>query len=295
MKNFKKVMCLFLLLSTHLYSQEKKPQIESVKVTDNIYMLKGAGGNIGVFVGEHEVFMIDDKFAHLTPEILAAIKSITLKPVKYLMNTHWHGDHVGGNENMYKEGAIIVSHENVRKRMSVESLVRGKVKLPSPKEALPIITFTNDMMFHLGDEDILVYHVHNAHTDGDSHIYFTNSNVLHMGDTYFQGKFPYIDLDSGGSIDGYIAAVDKALHIIDDETIIIPGHMDLSNKKELLTFKNMLVDLRDKVQREINKGKSLEEVKNNTTITQKYVADYDWSFISAEKIRVAIYKSLKNK
>jgi cyclase len=186
-----------------------------------------------------------------------------------------------------------VSHENVRKRMSVDNVVRGKTRPASPKEALPVITFTEDMMFHINDEDVLVSHVHNAHTDGDAHIYFTKSNVIHMGDTYFQGKFPYIDLDSGGSIDGYIASAEKVLRLADDDTIIIPGHMNLSNKKELTTFKNMLVTLRDRIKNKISVGKTLSEVKSDKTITQEFEKDYNWRFISDEKIRETIYKSLK--
>ncbi|TYP96729.1 glyoxylase-like metal-dependent hydrolase (beta-lactamase superfamily II) [Tenacibaculum adriaticum] len=294
MKIIKIQLCVLLVLITSLtYSQNTEVIIEPVKITDNIYMLKGQGGNIGLFVGEDGVFMIDDQFARLTPKILSAIKKITNTPVKYLINTHWHGDHTGGNANMTKEGTIIVSHENVRKRMSVDNVVRGKKRPASPKAALPIITFTNDIMLHLNGEDILVSHVHNAHTDGDAHIYFTKSNVIHMGDTYFQGKFPYIDIDSGGSIDGYITSAEKAIRLADDETVIIPGHLNLSNKKELIAFKEMLVILRDRVQKEIASGKSLEEVKNNKNITKEFEKDYNWSFINDEKIRVSIYKSLK--
>lgn len=289
------IITTLLTMAISLFGQQKEVTIESIKVADNIYMLKGQGGNIGLFVGQDAVFMIDDQFAPLTPKILAAIKEITDKPVKYLINTHWHGDHTGGNENMHKEGAIIISHENVRKRMSVDAVIRGIKRPASPKEALPIITFTKDMMFHINDEEILVTHVHNAHTDGDSHIYFVKSNVLHMGDTYFQGKFPYIDLNSGGSIDGYIESSKKALLMTDNETVIIPGHMNVSNRKELEAFKNMLVTIRDRIQQKINNNKSLDEVKADKTITQDYENDYSWGFISGEKIRETIYRSLTTK
>ena len=276
-------------------SQKKEVIIEPIKITDNIYMLKGQGGNIGLFFGEDGAFMIDDQFAKLTPKILTAIKGITDKKITYLINTHWHGDHTGGNENMSKEGAIIVSHKNVRKRMSVESIARGRKKPASPKEALPIITFTEDMMFHSNGEDILITHVHNAHTDGDAHVYFTNSNVLHMGDTYFQGKFPFIDLESGGSIEGYIASAEKALMMINDKTVIIPGHRGLSNKQELQTYKKMLVTLRDRVAAKIKEGKTVEEVKKDETITKEYAKEYGGWFITAESIRETIYMSLTKK
>lgn len=285
---------LLMLFFVNVLAQKTTPKIETVKINDKIYVLKGIGGNVGIFVGSEEVFMIDDKFANVTPQILAAVKKITPKPVSYLINTHWHGDHTGGNENMHKQGAVIISHENVRLRMNSENTVRGKVKPPAPKGALPVITFEKDIMFHLDGEDILAYHVHNAHTDGDAHIFFTNSNVIHMGDTYFQGKFPYIDLDSGGSIDGYIESANKVIRLADDDTVIIPGHMNVSNKKELIEFRDMLVDLRDKISHEIEVGKGLEDVKNDTSLTKDYEKQYNWNFINAEKIRITIYNSLLN-
>ena len=288
------LVALFLLVMTLGNCQNKEVVITTTKITDQIYMLTGKGGNIGLFLGEDGVFMIDDQFANSTPKILEAVKKVTEQPVKYLVNTHWHGDHTGGNENMKKEGAIIVSHENVRKRMSVDAVVRGKTKKAAPKSALPVLTFTEDMLFHLNGEAILISHVHNAHTDGDVHIYFTKSNVIHMGDTYFQGKFPYIDLASGGSIDGYIASAEKALLMADDDTVIIPGHMSLSNKKELTAFKNMLVTVRDRIKKAIDSGKKLAAVKVDKRITEEYEKAYNWGFITAEKFRVTIYNSLKN-
>ncbi|QOD60909.1 MBL fold metallo-hydrolase [Polaribacter haliotis] len=291
-----KISTFILLLFTVTFSinsQNKEVKITTEKLTDNIYILKGQGGNIGLFVGEDAVFMIDDQFAPLTPKILNAIKKITTKPVKYLVNSHWHGDHTGGNENMQKEGAIIVAHDNVRKRMNTDSEVRGRVKKASPKEALPVITFSKDLMLHINNDDILVSHVHNAHTDGDAIIYFTANNVVHMGDTYFQGKFPYIDLNSGGNVNGVIAAAEKVILLADNNTKIIPGHGNLSNREELISYKNMLVDLREKIQLEIDNGKTLEEVKANNEITKNYNSFSGW--INEEKIRVAIYSSLVKK
>lgn len=296
MSPFKFLSALFFIISTSLvFAQQKEVVIEKHKLTDQIYMLTGQGGNIGLFIGDDGVFMIDDQFAPLTPKILAAIKTITDKPVKYLINTHWHGDHTGGNANMKKQGAIIVSHENVRKRMSVDQMVRGRKKAASPKEALPIITFTEDMMFHLNGDDVLITHVHHAHTDGDAIVYFTKNNVIHMGDTYFQGKFPFIDLDSGGSINGYIAAIDKVLVLTNDDTKIIPGHRNISNKKELQEYKKILINIRDAVQQEINSGKSLDDVTNNIALTAAYQKEFGGWFISAENFRTTVYKSLTEK
>ena len=283
------VIILFFTIS--LSAQKREVKIIPTKITDNIYMLEGQGGNIGLFIGKDGVFMIDDQFAPLTPKILSAIKKITDKPVSYLVNTHWHGDHTGGNANMQKEGAVIVSHENVRKRMSVDQIVRGRKKAASPKEALPVITFTKDMMFFLNGEDILVSHIHNAHTDGDALVYFTNSNVLHVGDAYFQKGFPYIDVDSGGSIDGYIKGIEKMIALSDDKTVIIPGHGNLSSKKELGVYLNMLKMLRKTIAKKIKDGKTLEEVKKDTQITKPY-KELSW-WITEEKIKEAIYRSLK--
>ncbi len=268
-------------------------KITTEKLTDRIYVLKGQGGNIGLFIGNNSVFMIDDQFAPLSKKIQAAIKKITDKPVTYLINTHWHGDHTGGNANFQKEGAIIVSHENVRKRMSLDQVVRGEKRPASPKEALPVITFSEDMQFYMDEEPVLVTHIHNAHTDGDVLVYFVNSNVLHVGDAYFQGKFPYIDIDSGGSIDGYIKGIKTVMRIADASTKIIPGHGNVTTKEELKEYLQMLEDLKTQVFTEIEKGASLEEVKNNAKITENYKGYNGW--ITEDKIKEAIYKSLKMK
>ncbi|CAL2101452.1 Metallo-beta-lactamase [Tenacibaculum sp. 190130A14a] len=290
----RKIQILFTLLSLFTivtYGQNKEVKITKEKLTEHIYVLKGRGGNIGLFVGEQEVFMIDDQFAPLSEKILKAIRTISDKPLKYLVNTHWHGDHTGGNTNMQKEGAIIVSHENVRKRMGTEQVVWGKKRPASPKEALPVITFSDDMRFYMDNEEIYITHVHNAHTDGDALVYFTTSNVLHVGDTYFQGKFPYIDLGSGGSIDGYIKGIEKMLLLSDDDTKIIPGHGNVTSKKELKSYLKMLQGLKDNVVKAIKEGKTLEEVKSDVSITKAFKEYSGW--ITEERIRETIYKSLK--
>jgi glyoxylase-like metal-dependent hydrolase (beta-lactamase superfamily II) len=289
---YSKIIIFLLLINFSSQCQKREVNIEAVKLTEQIYMLKGQGGNIGLFVGEDAVFMIDDQFARLTPKILSAIKKITDKPVTYLINTHWHGDHTGGNENMAKEGALIVAHDNVRKRMSVDQIVRGRAKKASPKSALPVITFSEDMMMHINNEDVFISHIHNAHTDGDALIYFMKNNVIHMGDSYFQGAFPYMDLDAGGSIDGYIAGIKKLISLTNDETKIIPGHGNVSSKSELKPYLEMLITLRNRVKAEIEKGKTLEEVVTNKSITKEFTSFSSW--ITEEKIKTAIYKSLNN-
>lgn len=284
-------LLITLVFTLGIHAQNRDVKIKINKLTNNVYMLIGQGGNIAVFVGADGVFMIDDQFAPLTPKILAAIKTITDSSVKYVINTHWHGDHTGGNLNMEQAGAVIVSHENVRKRMSMDQVIRGEKRKASAKKALPIITFSKDMMYHFNGDDVFISHIHDAHTDGDALVYFIKNNVLHMGDAYFQGKFPYIDVASGGSIDGYIAGIQKAIMLIDDETIVIPGHGKTSTKSEMKSYLKMLKDVRNGVLQEIDKGKTLEEIQKNKSITKNYSSFNGW--ITEEKIKTAIYSTLK--
>ncbi|WP_223671280.1 MBL fold metallo-hydrolase [Kangiella shandongensis] len=267
--------------------------IETQQLSDGLYVLFGKGGNIGLSVGEDGTYIIDDQFAPLTPQINQAIKEVTDESVRFVINTHWHGDHTGGNENYGKAGAVIVAHDNVRKRMSVENISEfsGKPIPASPDAALPVVTFDSEISLHLNDDDMRVYHVANAHTDGDAIIYFAKDNVLHMGDTYFNIGYPYIDTGGGGSIDGYISAVERGLALANDDTQIIPGHGPMSNKKELQKFGNMLKDLRQKIATLKDKGMSLQEV-----IAAKPSAEYDaengQAFIKPKQIVTFIYKSL---
>jgi len=283
---------LILLISSSFYAQNTNEVIiETFQLSNNVYMLVGQGGNIGVSVGDDGVFIIDDQFARLSSKIEAAIKKLSDKPFQFLVNTHWHGDHTGGNENMHKLGATIIAHDNVYKRLK-ETPKRDKSM--RPKAALPVITFNDKLNIHINGEQVAIFHVNNAHTDGDALLYFTESNVLHTGDTYFKNRYPYIDLNSGGSIDGYIKAVKSALILIDDDTKIIPGHGSLSNKAEYLSFLKMLETLRANVQAEIDLGKTEDEVAKNSSITKYYDdLNYHWNFINSEKFRRTIYKSLK--
>ena len=276
---------LFLMcFSTTIQAQNfDDVQIETVKVSDHVYMLVGAGGNIGVSVGEDGVFVIDDQFAPLIPKIEAAIKKLSDQSIKFLVNTHHHGDHTGGNEHMNELGATIIAHDNVRKHMD-----------DKPKDSKPIITFNDQLSLHINGEEVKVFHVDNAHTDGDSMLYFTESNVLHTGDTYFNGRYPYIDLNSGGSVNGYINAVKRGLEVINEDTKIIPGHGDLSDRLEYETFLTMLESLKTAVISEIKDGKTEDEVTNNKTLTKAYDAlKYGDGFINSEKIRRTFYLSLK--
>jgi len=270
-----------------------KVQISVEKAAENIYVLKGSGGNIGIAVSDNGVYMIDDQFAPLTDKILAAIATVTDQPVRFLVNTHWHGDHTGGNENMHNTGAIIIAHENVRERMSTKQFRgMGRIVEPSPPAALPQITFSDDMTIYLDSiTAMMVIHVHKAHTDGDSFVYFPQQNVLHMGDTFFGGNYPFIDLNSGGSIDGLIAAMNKALFIVNEKTVIIPGHGDLSNRQSLQAYRNVLADIRERVKSAKSEGKTLEEVKA-MELTKEWDDTRGQGFIKPEKIVEFVYNSL---
>ncbi|WP_375323545.1 MBL fold metallo-hydrolase [Flagellimonas sp. GZD32] len=293
MRNFFSFLLLFSFVLTQAQTDEVNITID--KLAQNTYMLTGSGGNIGIYVGEDNVFMIDVQFAPLSEKIKTAIGTLTNKPISYLVNTHMHGDHTGGNVNFNTDETVLIAQDNVRKRLQAngqEKVSAKEMNQQDYEKTLPEITFSEDLTFHDGDETVILFHVHNAHTDGDTMIYFVNDNVIHMGDTYFAGRYPYIDLKSGGSINGYIDAHKKALLVIDAETKIIPGHGRPSNKAELETFVSVLEDIRATIQKEISAGKSFEEVKNNQNLTSKYDADYGTGYINPERIRETIYLSL---
>ncbi len=240
-----------------------KVEVKSEKLADGVYMLTGAGGNIGVSAGADGVFLIDSQYAPLTDRIKAAIAGLSTQPVRFLLNTHWHGDHVGGNENLGKSGVVIVAQENVRKRMSQEQFnkIFNSKTPPSPAAALPLVTFVDSISFHVNGDDVDAFHVPPAHTDGDAMVYFRRANVLHMGDTFFNGMYPFVDLSTGGSIAGMIGACERGLSTGDATTKIIPGHGPSGNKADLKAFRDMLAASRDAVAPLVKAGKTLDEVK----------------------------------
>ena len=291
--NSKNLLLLLLALFTFsLSAKEKEVVIDSQHVKGGIYMLKGQGGNIGLFAGKDGLFMIDGQYAPLTEKIKAAIKAISASPIKFLINTHWHGDHVGGNQNFAHTGAIIIAHKNVRKRMSSEQRIKlfsKKVK-PSPDTALPLITFADEIEFHLSGEIIQVIHMPQGHTDGDSIIWFKDSNVVHMGDLYFAGTFPFIDVSSGGSIDGVISAVNWVLENANRDTRLIPGHGPLSTMEDLLAYRNMLIDAREQVRLAIKGRGDLERIKGQKVL-KHLVAKWGNGFIKQDAFVETIFES----
>jgi len=278
-------MCFMQLVA----AQNEEVTIRIDTLSEHVYMLTGKGGNIGIFVGQDNVFMIDDQFAPLSDKIKKAISTLTDLPISILFNTHMHGDHTGGNANFNSKTTTVVAHDNVRKSLKERLIENNKLD----NKILPEVSFSDDITFYDGDETIIAFHVHNAHTDGDAMVYFLNNNVLHMGDTYFSGRYPFIDLKNGGSVEGYINAQKKALLLINDETKIIPGHGKPSNKKELESYANMLEFVKEKVLSEIEMGKSLEEVSDNTDLLSAYDKTHGDGFINPKRMRETLYKGLK--
>lgn len=236
------------------------------KVADGVHVIQGRGGNIGVSVGADGVFMIDDQFAPATQAILDQIKTVTDQPVRFLVNTHFHRDHTGGNENLGKAGVLIFAHDNVRARLlGADS--------PAPAAALPVVTFNDATTFHMNGQTIRVFHTANAHTDGDAMIHFVEADVIHMGDTFFNGFYPFIDSRSGGSLDGVFRTIDTVLALADGDTVIIPGHGPVGDRTDLIAYRDMLIKARDGIQPLIADGKSVEEI-----VAAKPTAEFDDSW-----------------
>jgi cyclase len=252
-----------------------KVEIQATRLAEHTYMLVGAGGNMGLSVGDDAVFLVDDQFAPLTDKIAAAIAKISPKPVRFAINTHWHFDHTGGNENLARAGTLIFAHDNVRRRMDSEQFIAFlNMKMPpSPKVALPVVTFTASMSFHLNGEEIRAIHVPHAHTDGDAIVHFTGSDVIHMGDVFFNGMYPFIDASSGGSIDGMVAACDAGLELAQDSTKIIPGHGPLGDRAQLKAYRDMLATIAARIKPLVAAGRSVEEV-----VAAKPTASFDEKF-----------------
>ena len=291
------VVLVFLLGCSSLPTAQQDfddVQIEAAKIREGIFMLTGRGGNIGVSVGKDGVFLIDDQFAALTQKIKDTVSSLSSSPIKLVFNTHWHSDHVGGNENFGLSGSLIVAHYNVRKRMGTEQFVEafGSRVPASPQAALPVVTFDNELTVHLNDDEIHVFHAPSAHTDGDAVIHFRRGNVVHMGDLFFNRRYPFIDLSSGGSVDGMIAVADRVLQMIDSETKIIPGHGEIGDQNSLKEFRDMLVVVRNSVDTMVVSGKTIQEV-----IDAKPSKQFDeiWGkdFMSPEVFVKIVYSSLK--
>lgn len=268
-------------------------RIEVTPIRGGLSLLSGQGGNIVASVGADGTFIIDDQYAQLSDKIRVALATLSDKPVRFVLNTHFHGDHTGGNVNFGASGAVIVAQDNVRERMSRDQFLQTFKRdlKAAPPAALPLVTFSDGLSLHLNGQDVRAIHIAHAHTDGDALVWFEQAKVLHMGDLYFNGLYPFIDVDAGGSIHGMIAGVQRALAMIDDSVVVVPGHGPLSNRAELKNYGDMLIIARDRVAALKAQGKSLEQA-----IAAKPTAEYDVAlggkFISPQLLVELIYRSL---
>ncbi|HET7039992.1 MAG TPA: MBL fold metallo-hydrolase [Gemmatimonadales bacterium] len=287
-----------VLLAPPLAAQQNwdSVRIAVTPVGPGVHMLTGRGGNLGVSSGPDGVFVIDDQYAPLTGKITAAIRTVSDGPIRFVLNTHWHGDHTGGNENFGKAGALLVAHDNVRARMSVEQFIERVSQRvpPSPAGALPVVTFTQAVTFHLNGDELFVFHVPQAHTDGDAIIHFRRANVIHMGDTFMNAMYPFIDLSSGGNVLGIIAAADTALSLANDSTRIIPGHGRLATRADLRAFRDVVAGTLERVRAARAAGRSLDEVKA-AGLTQAWDAAFGGGFIRPDAFVESVYRSLERR
>lgn len=292
---FAPVVAVVVLAATQTVLAQQdlsKVEIKSTKVAGNVYMLQGAGGNIGVSVGTDGILIVDDQFAPLADKIKAALKTLGEGKLKFILNTHWHGDHTGGNAAFSSEGSII-AHTNVRKRLAEGMNITGRTVQPAPKEALPVITFDHNVSVHFNGEEIRVLHFPRGHTDGDAIIFFTNSNVVHMGDVFFNGMFPFVDIDSGGDVDGYIKNVGEVLAKLPAGAKIIPGHGPLAAAEDLKRFHDMMLKTTDIVRKKMAAGKTLDQIK--TEGLPEEWKSWSWQFVPTDRWITTIHRSYSKK
>ena len=278
---------ILVLFSGNLPSaQQPEITFKSTELSEGLYMLESeggfGGGNFALLTGSDGVILIDDALERMAEKVIKAVEAHTQQPVDYLINTHVHGDHIGGNAALRDTGATIITHDNIRHRMIAENIAEA---------ALPEITFSDAVTFHLNGRQAFVFHVSSAHTDGDAVIHFRDDNVIHAGDLMFNGLFPFIDLDSGGSVEGYITGQERILGLADEETRIIPGHGPLASKKDLEAAVEMLRSTYDRVRTLVDAGQSEEDILAANPL-KDYHDDWSWEFISTEWMTKTLYRAL---
>ncbi|MDO6775294.1 MBL fold metallo-hydrolase [Pseudomonadota bacterium] len=278
------LLALSLITSSAVADDDrfKDVQISSTQLSDTAYMFVGSGGNIGVSAGSDGILIIDDQFAPLANKISQSLNKIQPGSPKYVINTHYHGDHTGGNAH-FGEQAIIFAHDNVLTRLSADK--------DTPKSALPVVTYATDISIHFNKDTLVVKHLGPGHTDGDSVVMWKNANIVHMGDLFFKDRFPYIDLKGGGSVLGYRDNVAKLLASMDNDTQVIPGHGALANKDDLMKFKHMLDHSINWMNKNIQEGHSLANIQAKGM--HKKWKNWSWNFISEEKWIDTLYQGLK--
>lgn len=277
-----------MAVSSASLAQNIATEIRATEAAPGFYMLDGANGfmsNMALMIGDERVLLIDDGMAPISADLAATIVELGGRPADFMVNTHVHGDHVGSNAVLAEDGTIILAHDNIRKRL-----------VEKPEDAggtagLPVITFNDSVTFHANGDEAFVFHVETAHTDGDAVIHFRNANVIVAGDLHFNYMFPFIDLDSGGTVEGYISGQRRIIDLADDNTVIIPGHGPLASKEDLKAAKDMLVNARDKVKALIHRGLSQEEILEANPLAD-YHDTWNWGFITTERMTNTMYRSL---
>jgi glyoxylase-like metal-dependent hydrolase (beta-lactamase superfamily II) len=275
-------------------AQDKKVEFTTIQLSDTVYMLRGRGGNVGISTGPDGLYIIDDQVKPVTTQLLQAIRKVSNKPIRFVINTHYHADHTGGNETIGGAGTVIIAHDNIRKRMTTEqvSIFMNNTTPPYPKGALPVLTFNDRITLHLNGESATAYYVANGHTDGDSIIHFPESNVIHMGDMYFNGLYPYVDLDAGGSMQGMVMAADLALSLADGSTRIIPGHGPLAMTEDLRAYRDYLIEASANVQALIDENLSLQQIIAAKP-TEEWDDELGKTWITPAQFVTFIYNSLE--
>jgi cyclase len=288
MKRFLAIACL--ALAAPLQAQDFASAFDATEVAPGIYMLTGAdgkfgGGNMSVLVGDEQVVLIDDAMVPTAQPVLDAVMKLAGRVPHFVINTHIHGDHVGGNALLQENGSYVVAHDNIRRRLEADSKDAGG------DGGLPIITFSDSVTFHVNGQEVYVFHVHHAHTDGDGVIHFRDRNVIHAGDILFNNLFPFIDLDNGGSVEGFIAAQEKLIAMADDATVFIAGHGELASKADVERNLAVLVDGRKRVKALVDQGMTEADVLAANPLAD-YHDDYNWSFITTERMTKTHYRDL---
>ena len=289
-------LVIILVYIPFLHAQDQTElKVGVEKLAERLYMLWDSDGmgNTAVLTGGDGVLMIDTKVENSVDKLLAKIAELSERPIRFVIITHWHFDHTGGNEKVAKTGATIIAHENVRKHMSIEhdmKMLNKKVP-PASEMARPLVTFKKEITFHLNGEEVKVFHVAHGHTDGDAVVYFQNANVIHMGDLYFEGFYPYIGIYSGGSINGMIKVINQVLPMIDEHTKVVPGHGPLSNKVQLQEYVSMLTAIRDNVSRLIQEGNTMEKVVAAKP-TQAFDEKWGKGFLQPDQFAKLVYMDL---
>ena len=274
-------------------NQTQEVTVKTQKITDRVYMLQGRGGNVGVLVGTDGILIVDDDYAQVTPKIAEALKALGSDTPRFIFNTHWHADHTEGNKFFGGKNSLILAHTNVRKRLITDATVFGQKFQAYPKDALPVVTYDQSMSVHFNDEEIRAVHYPNGHTDGDSIIFFTKADVAHLGDDFFAGRFPFVDLQSGGSVQGLTKNIADLIAKLPADVKIIPGHGPISTREDLRAYHQTIVETTDIVQKGIAAGKTLEGLKKDG-LPEKYKS-WGTGFIKTDFWIETVYKSLSAK